>query len=113
MKRVGSGRNVWWRFARADGTPWGLAGLWNTWIDRESGKVHESYTMLTQNADTHPLMRRMHKPDPKYRPDAQDKRSIVAIEHHDVEQWLFGSLDEARALVKLSPADYFDASSED
>jgi putative SOS response-associated peptidase YedK len=25
----------------------------------------ESYTMLTINADGHPLMRRMHKPDPQ------------------------------------------------
>lgn len=25
-----TGRNVWWRFRRADGAPWGLAGLWNT-----------------------------------------------------------------------------------
>ncbi|MFO5109049.1 SOS response-associated peptidase family protein, partial [Salmonella enterica subsp. enterica serovar Stanley] len=24
-----TGKNVWWRFARADGDPWGLAGLWN------------------------------------------------------------------------------------
>lgn len=28
-----TGRNVWWRFRRADSMPWGLAGLWNTWID--------------------------------------------------------------------------------
>ena len=34
-----SGRNVWWRFRRADGAPWGLAGLWNTWTDRTSGVV--------------------------------------------------------------------------
>ena len=29
-----SGKNVWWRFRRADGRPWGLAGLWNTWTDK-------------------------------------------------------------------------------
>jgi putative SOS response-associated peptidase YedK len=26
-----TGRNVWWRFSWADGKPWGIAGLWNTW----------------------------------------------------------------------------------
>jgi putative SOS response-associated peptidase YedK len=26
-----TGKNIWWRFRRADGAPWGLAGLWNTW----------------------------------------------------------------------------------
>jgi len=59
-------RNVWWRLRRADGQPWGLAGLWNTWIDRARAEAHESYTMLTINADQHPLMRHMDKPDPKF-----------------------------------------------
>ena len=104
-----SGRNVWWRFRRADGTPWGLAGLWNTWIDKATGEVHESYTMLTLNADAHPIMRRMHKPDPTLGPDQQDKRSVVAIEPGDVEQWLTGTADEARELVRLSDPEVFDA----
>ncbi len=104
-----SGRNVWWRFARADGAPWGLAGLWNTWTDKASGEIVESYTMLTLNADAHPLMQRMHKPDPKLGPDAQDKRSVVAVEREDVEEWLFGTVEQARALVRLTPVDVFDA----
>ncbi|MBS0393516.1 MAG: SOS response-associated peptidase family protein [Proteobacteria bacterium] len=94
-----TGRNVWWRFARRDGAPWGLAGLWNAWVDRATGEVHESYTMLTVNADAHPLMRRLHKPDPKYGPDEQDKRSVVAIAAADVDRWLHGSREEAAALV--------------
>lgn len=104
-----TGKNVWWRFKRADGEPWGLAGLWNTWVDKGSGEIHESYTMLTLNADAHPIMKRMHKPDPKYGPDDQDKRSVVAIEHMDVDRWLFGSTDDAKVLVKLTPADMIDA----
>ena len=46
-----TGKNQWWRFRRRDGQPWGLAGLWNTWMDRRTGEVHETYTMLTINAD--------------------------------------------------------------
>ncbi|PKO33721.1 MAG: DUF159 family protein [Betaproteobacteria bacterium HGW-Betaproteobacteria-7] len=93
------GKNVWWRFRRLDGQPWGLAGLWNTWIDRASGEVVESYTMLTVNADAHPLMSRMHKPDTKLPPDQQDKRSVVAIEQADVERWLQGKVVEAAGLL--------------
>lgn len=104
-----SGRNVWWRSKRADGEPWGLAGLWNTWVDRSSGEVVDSYTMLTINADAHPLMRRMHKPDPTLGPSAQDKRSVVAIERADVDAWLFGTVAEAAALVQLTAEDSFDA----
>jgi putative SOS response-associated peptidase YedK len=94
-----TGRNVWWRFTRKDGAPWGLAGLWNSWVDRGTGEVHESYTMLTVNADAHPLMRRMHKPDPKFGPEEQDKRSIVAIELDAVGRWLHGARDDILELV--------------
>ena len=46
-----TGKNIWWQFSRADGAPWGLAGLWNVWTNKDTGEVHESYTMLTLNAD--------------------------------------------------------------
>lgn len=104
-----SGKNVWWRFRRADGLPWGLAGLWNTWVDRATGEVQESYTMLTLNADAHLLMNRMHKPDPKLPGDQQDKRSVIPIDMADVDQWLAGTVKEASALLLLAPIDVFDA----
>jgi putative SOS response-associated peptidase YedK len=99
-----TGRNVWWRFWRADGEPWGIAGLWNTWTDTTTGEVIPSYTMLTVNADAHPLMSRMHKPDPKLPPDRQDKRSLVAIEFEDVDRWLHAPIEEAATLMRLTPA---------
>lgn len=104
-----SGRNVWWTFRRADGNPWGLAGLWNAWTDRDTGEVIESYTMLTINADNHPLMSRMHKPDPKLPPGQQDKRSVVAIELSEVDAWLYGSVEEAAMLVRVPPVEVIDA----
>ena len=104
-----SGKNEWWRFRRADGAPWGLAGLWNSWTDPATGEIVESYTMLTMNADVHPLMRRMHKPDPKFGPNEQDKRSVVVIEPGDFDTWLTGSLEQATALIRLAPVDVFSA----
>jgi len=104
-----SGRNVWWRFRRRDGAPWSLAGLWNTWTDRETGEIVESFTMLTINADAHPLMRRMHKPDPKLGPEQQDKRSVVPLEADEVDTWLYAPPAEAAKLVRLAPAECFDA----
>lgn len=104
-----TGKNVWWRFRRSDGEPWGLAGLWNTWVDRETGEVFESYTMLTLNADAHPLMSRMHKPDPAYGPDDQDKRSVIPIELSNVDQWLMGTVDEALKLFALPDQECFSA----
>lgn len=104
-----TGNNVWWTFRRADGDPWALAGLWNAWADPETGEIIESYTMLTINADGHPLMSRMHKPDPKLPPDQQDKRSVVPIEIADVDIWLNGSVGEAAGLMRVPSADVFDA----
>lgn len=103
------GKNVWWRFRRADGLPWALAGLWNTWIDMQSGEVFESYTMLTINADSHPLMSRMHKPDPKLQADKQDKRSVVAIEQADVERWLTGTVADAIPLIRVPEMELIEA----
>ena len=102
-----SGRHVPWRFTRADGEPWGLAGLWNAWVDPATGEVVESYTMLTINADTHPLMKRMHRPDPKRSPEQQDKRSVVPIEIVDVDNWLMAPPAQAATLVRLAPAELF------
>lgn len=102
-----SGKNVWWRFRRPDGRPWGLAGLWNTWTNKATGEVHESYTMLTINADAHPLMSRMHKPDPKLAADAQDKRSVIPLDPDDYDQWLAGTLDDAKGLLRLAGVDAF------
>lgn len=95
-----TGRNVWWSFQRTDLVPWGLAGLWNAWLNKASGEIVESYTILTVNADEHPLMSRMHKPDPHLPPDRQDKRSVVSIELDAADQWLLGTNEEAAQLMR-------------
>ena len=108
-----TGKNVWWQFRRADGAPWGVAGLWSRWIDPETGETVDSYTMLTINANAHPLMSRMHKPevDPATKmplpPEKQDKRSLVLIEREHVDRWLQGTLDDAKGLLVPTPAERF------
>lgn len=104
-----TGKHIPWRFSRTDGAPWGLAGLWSQWTDKDTGEIVESYTLLTINADSHPLMNRMHRPDPKRPPHLQDKRSVVPIELEDVGLWLSGPLEEAAKLVRLAPVQSFQA----
>lgn len=110
-----TGKNEWWRFRRADGEPWGLAGLWNLWKDPATGEEVESYTMLTLHANSHPLMKRMHRPDldPATKlplpMDKQDKRSVIPIEQADADQWLAGTVEEAQQLLRLAPVEVFDA----
>ncbi|EJL80127.1 hypothetical protein PMI12_00232 [Variovorax sp. CF313] len=104
-----TGKNVWWRFRRADGAPWGLAGLWNTWTDLDTGELWDNFAMLTMNADAHPLMARMHKPNPNLPADQQDKRSVIPLEANDFDRWLTCTVEEARAMLKVPPVELLDA----
>ena len=103
-----TGKNIWWRFQRVDGLPWALAGLYNDWIDPATGEVIHIHTMLTINVDTHPIMRLMHKPDPKFSPDKQDKRGVISIEQRDWSQWLTGTPEEVRQLLRLPAQELID-----
>ena len=93
---------------RADGQPWAIAGLWSEWADPATGEIVPSYTVITVNCDGHPLLARLHKPDPDLPPDAQDKRSLVPLEPPQWDAWLHGAAADARALLVAPPAERFD-----
>lgn len=108
----GGPRCIWWRFRRTDGAPLAVAGLWNEWTDPATGEVAPSYTMLTINANAHPLLSLMHRPDldadkNPLPPALQDKRTIVTLERDQLEQWLHGTREEAAALVQLPARDLY------
>ncbi|MBV7541018.1 SOS response-associated peptidase [Acidovorax sp. sic0104] len=109
-----TGRHIPWAFRRADGDLWGLAGIWNAWTNYETGEVHESYSMLTKHANSHPLMSRMHKPEidkvtkEPLPLERQDKRSVIPIELGDVDAWLTGTMEQATDLLRLAPVEIFD-----
>lgn len=109
-----TGKNIWWHLKRANGAPWFLAGLWSEWTDLETGEVVPNFTVITRNCTGHPFLGRLHKPelDPKTKkpipPDREDKRALVHIDPRDWEQWLRGSEDDARDLLRLQPAEAFD-----
>jgi len=103
-----TGRNIWWRLGRADGAPWAIAGLWSQWTDPDTGEIVPSYTMLTVNCDGHPLLGRLHKPDPALPADAQDKRSLVPLAPRQWDAWLQADEGQARDMLVAPPADWFD-----
>lgn len=68
--------------------------------------------MLTINCNAHTLLCLMHRPDlgPDKQPlpaEQQDKRTIVALEPDQWEQWLHGTREEAEALIQLPAADLY------
>lgn len=102
-----TGKCVWWNFQRIDGAAFALAGLWNDWVDKSTGIAHATFTMVTLNADGHPLMGRMHQPDPALPDDQQDKRMVVVLQPQDWDTWLNASNIEASKLVQRAPAELF------
>lgn len=106
-------KSINWRFARADGELWMLAGLYAEWTDPDTGTVVPSYTLITQNCDGHPLLALMHKPEVDkvtkdvLPADKQDKRSVVPIERDRWDEWLNGSIEQAEALIQLPPLAIF------
>lgn len=83
-----SGKAVRWKIELASSDPFGIACLWDRWSDPASGELFVSFSMLTVNADEHPVMCQFHKP-------GDEKRTpvIIAPELHDA--WL--SADHAKA----------------
>ncbi|WP_227815035.1 SOS response-associated peptidase [Nitrogeniibacter aestuarii] len=88
-----TGKAVWWRIERADGLPMALAGLWERKQWGDDGPSW-SFTMLTVNADTHPVMRRFHKPQ-------DEKRTVVVLDGSQIDAWLGASSEaDMRALLR-------------
>jgi len=93
-----TGKAVRWRIGLASGEPLAIAGLWRSWKEPDGGDAL-SFTMLTVNADTHPLMKRFHKPE-------SEKRSLVIVPCSEYDAWFASqNTDEAFSFLKLYPAD--------
>lgn len=107
-----TGRNVWWRMRLRGPYAAGMAGIWNTWVSKETGEVVESYAMVTMNADGHSILGRMHRPDPDRPPDKQDKRAVVALRPSAYLAWLYGDEAAARAALQLPEAEEIEAAPE-
>ncbi|MGA8516341.1 MAG: SOS response-associated peptidase, partial [Burkholderiaceae bacterium] len=92
-----SGKAQATRIARADGQPMGIAGLWAAWR-APSGELVHSFTMLTLNADAHPLMRQFHRP-------TDEKRMVAILPEAHYADWLNASAQHSRDWLQLYPAE--------
>lgn len=89
-----TGKAVRWRIGLPGGEPFAIAGLWRAWPD---GAV--SFTMPTVNADSHPLMKRFHKP-------GDEKRGVIVLPRAAWNDWLdCRDPEAARSFLRLYPAD--------
>jgi len=91
---------VRWRIEREDKGLFTVAALWDTWRQPDGGILH-SFSMLTINADGHPLMSRFHAP-------GDEKRSLAIVPAEKRDEWL--AAGDPRKLLLPLPFDDFMAS---
>jgi putative SOS response-associated peptidase YedK len=92
-----SGRAVRWRIALGSGEPFAVAGLWASW-KAPNGVLVQSFTLLTVNADSHPVMNRFHRP-------GDEKRSLVLLPESLHDEWLSSPVARAAELLAPPPLD--------
>jgi putative SOS response-associated peptidase YedK len=90
-----SGRAERWRIELASGDPFGIACLWDRWMDPSTGELVVSFSMLTVNADKHPVMNQFHKP-------GDEKRTPVIITSELHDTWLSADTTKASELMTWS-----------
>ena len=100
-----TGKHIPTRITRTDEAPLGVAGLWSPWKDPATGQWHNSFAMLTINADMHPIFKELHRPDKKRPPDKQDKRMVVVLNEDNYDAWLDAPAEKSREFFVQYPAD--------
>ena len=90
-----SGKAVRWKIQLASGDPFAIACLWDRWKDPQTSEVLVSFSMLTVNADEHPVMRQFHK-------SGDEKRTPVVMASHLHDQWLSANTAQALELMALN-----------
>ena len=91
-----TGKAVRWRIKRADTQPVAVASIWERFIDKETGEIIFSFSMLTVNATGHPVMKHFHKPE-------DEKRSVVVLNEQEYLPWLNADTTQARAMLNVAP----------
>ena len=93
-----TGRAVRWSIAADNnGTPLGLACLWERWVEPETQQNVASFAMLTVNDDAHPVLNRFHKP-------GEEKRSPVLLPPDQWQHWLSATPEQALKMIDAHQA---------
>lgn len=81
--------------ARADSQPLALAGLWESWTDRDNGEIKRTFAIITTTANA--LMAKIHD------------RMPVILETSDYQSWLNGSDKDVADLMRPASDDILTA----
>ena len=90
-----TGKAERWEIKLTNDEPFGIASLWDTWTDTQTGELITSFTMLTINADTHPVMKQFHKPE-------DEKRTPLILATNQFDDWLNADPQIVASMLNLS-----------
>lgn len=82
-----TGPAVRWQIQGPMATPFGIAGIYRLWRHPDGREVF-TFSMLTVNADGHPVWERFHRP-------GDEKRMVVMLAPRDYGKWLACPVEEA------------------
>ena len=92
----GSGRAQRWQIQQADQKPFGIACIWEQWQDSSQDKTTDakivSFSMLTINADQHPVMQQFHRP-------TEEKRTPLILHPTQFSQWLAADMQQIKEML--------------
>lgn len=81
-----------WCIAQPLSYPFGIGGLYSVWTAPDGTRTF-TFTMLTVNADGHPVFGRMHAP-------GDEKRMPLILDPADYDGWLAASPEDAKAFFR-------------
>ena len=87
-----SGKAERWKIELESKEPFGIASIWDTWTEPASGELVTSFSMLTVNADEHPVMRQFHK-------QGDEKRTPVVLNPSQFDEWLGADANQAMGMM--------------
>jgi putative SOS response-associated peptidase YedK len=93
-----TGKAVRWKISLGNDAPLGIAGIWEYRSNGPDGQPLISFSMLTINADDHPLMQRFHKPE-------DEKRMVVILRPDEYESWLHAPSEQVTSFLTQFPAE--------
>ena len=96
-----TGEAVRWQIQGPMATPFGIAGIYRKWRHPDGREVF-TFSMLTVNADGHPVWGRFHRPE-------DEKRMVVILDRSDYAEWLSCPAAEALKFFKqwMGPMEAF------
>lgn len=95
-----NGKPQRWAVRRKDGQAFYIAALYEV-TRLKDGEIVRSATMISMDAHQHEMMKEFHEP-------RTDKRSVVVIPHHRLDEWLSLKLVDISSFIEGFPVDEFE-----